>query len=161
MCDYYNDNCVGRTGQKIVTAKLFEHPQKYAAIGQSGCSGVCNDLGAYAPFVRMPIMSWAAGMPDLTKRWPNFPNFFRTRIPHTAFTYAWLKVAEVSGWRKMALIMGEEARFRGHNDLMVSEMGKAGVEVAYEAQVLDPEAQALDVMRTVRAKGLRVMMMIT
>ena len=93
-CEWYNDNCDGYTGQRIVSAKLDENPEKYVAIGTSGCSGVCGHIARYTQHYNMPMMSWAAGMPDLTDR-TLFRNFFRTRIPHTAFTYAWLQMAKI------------------------------------------------------------------
>jgi hypothetical protein len=160
MCEYYNDQCIGKTGQKIVTSRTMDDPNKYVAIGQTGCSGVSGTVGSYTPTYNMPFMSWAAGMPDLTDR-VAYPNFFRTCIPHTAFTYAWLKVAEFCNWTKFAVIMAEEARFRGHFELMKREIRNAGREVALEGQILQPNAQSDDLMRTVRNMRLRVVQMIT
>merc|ERR1719158_1932439 len=132
MCEWFNDNCVGITGQRIVTSKTASNVGKYVGIGTSGCSGVCRDIASYTPYYNMPMMSWAAGMPDLSDR-TVYPNFFRTRIPHTAFTYAWLKVAQICGWQQIVVIMAEETRFRGHFELMKREIGNYGLTVALEA----------------------------
>ena len=78
MCESYNDHCTGITGQRVVTSMTSANPSKYVAIGTSGCSGVCRDIASYTPYYNMPMMSWAAGMPDLSDRL-TYPNFFRTR----------------------------------------------------------------------------------
>jgi hypothetical protein len=117
MCEYYNDGCKGITANQIVTSRTTSNPSKYAAVGQTGCSGAVGTVATYTPVYNMPTMSWAAGMPDLTNR-INYPNFFRTRIPHTAFTYAWLKMAEICEWTHFVVVLAEEARFRGHFELM-------------------------------------------
>jgi len=160
MCEWKNDNCVGITGQRIVTSSTSSNVNKYVAIGTSGCSGVCRDIASYTPHYNMPMMSWAAGMPDLTDR-VVYPNFFRTRIPHTAFTYAWLKVAEICGWTKFAVFIAEEARFRGHFELQLREIEKAGSKTVFQAQILKPNAQADGIMQTVKQGRYRIMQMIT
>jgi Ca2+-binding EF-hand superfamily protein len=160
-CEWYNDNCHGYTGQKIVSAKLHQNPEKYVAIGTSGCSGVCGHIARYTQHYNMPMMSWAAGMPDLTDR-TVFRNFFRTRIPHTAFTYAWLQVAKICDWKTIVLVMAEEARFRGHSNLMKETIhAEPGMSVAFEAQILSPTVQTDAVVQTIKDNRYRIIQMIT
>jgi len=160
MCDSYNDQCDALTATQIVSDRLQVYPNKYVGVGIVGCSGVCKYIGSLMYFYKMALVSFAAGMSDLTDR-KKFPNFFRVRQAHTSFTWTWIKVFKVCGWKKIALILAEEGRFRGHFEHMKSESQKAGLEVAYESQILQPQTQAKTVMQTIKDKRLRIIQLIT
>ena len=55
MCDWYNANCVGITGQRVITSMMAEYPAMYVGIGTSGCSGFCDNIASYTPDYTMPL----------------------------------------------------------------------------------------------------------
>merc|ERR1719272_1992257 len=113
MCYYFNQGCNAKNGQKIVQGQSSLFATKYVGVGNTGCSGVSNPLSSYTWTYNMPIMSWASGAPDMSDR-TTHRNFFRTVIPHTAFTAAWISIYDICSWKKIVLILAAEGRFRGH-----------------------------------------------
>jgi len=160
MCEYFNNDCTAKTAQKIVQGQSTKNSTKFVGVGSTGCSGVSNTLSSYTWTYNMPIISWASGAPDLSVR-TTHRNFFRTVIPHTAFTFAWIQVYKLCGWEQIVVIMAEEARFRGHFTMHKEEIGRAGLKVAFEAQILDPRKQTDGVFTTIKTMRYRIIQVVT
>ena len=98
----------------------------------------------------------AAGGPELSNR-TRYPGFFRTRVPFTPFSSAWLAFATLCGWNRLGVVVGETERFAGIRDQFVAEATKAGFLLPVLEQLVSLKTQAAPLIRKVTEMRLRVL----
>ena len=127
---FFDDKCDSTQSSQIVLREMAS-ATKYAGLGGSGCSEVCEGTAFVAASIRLPYLSYecaGAGLADTTA-YPDFTRFGTVTTP--AVDIIKQLGEQVVDWSQVAVVSGDPAKYRDEGEQMVVALEERGFGADY------------------------------
>ncbi|KAF0306402.1 Gamma-aminobutyric acid type B receptor subunit 1 [Amphibalanus amphitrite] len=141
----WNDSkCEPGLGARVMYDLLYNKPQKLMLIG--GCSTVCTTIAEAARMWNLMVLSYGSSSPALSDR-KRFPTFFRTHPSATVHNPTRIKLFQLYGWTRIAILQQAEEVFISTVKDMEERCKQAGIEILTRQSFLTDPSESVKNLR--------------
>ena len=155
----WRDDGCDRSKSLVQFSDIVERSGPIAGLIGPGCSKGCEATSTFAQAANIPQISPTCAAPSLSNK-EEFPLFVRTTSPYAKWAPAVVAMMRWAAWTKLSIV-GDISMAASSSALRIELAGSGlqlGIEVSFQADHFKPAPGDSSPLATVRAAGVRIVM---